>query len=77
MVDVLEKWAQHRTTNSADDNVAHWGSWAIYYLVTEKTRSCWLAADADIVLRDIAADTSVASSMAKSHARNALKELGL
>ena len=73
----MEKWAQHRTTDSADDNVAKWGSRAIYWLVTEDTRARWLAAGAERVFRGIAADTSVASADAKSWARYALKELGL
>ena len=73
----MEKWAQHRTTDRADDNVAQWGSWAIYWLVTEDTRAPWLAAGAERVLRGIAAGTSEASDRAKSDARNALNELGL
>ena len=73
----MEKWAQHRTTDDADDNVAQWGSWAIYWLVTEDTRAPWLAAGAERVLQGITADTSVASADAKSWARYALKELGL
>ena len=73
----MEKWAQHRTTDGADDNVAEWGSWAIYYLVTEDTRAPWLDAGAEGVLRGITADASVASSNAKSYARAALKKLGL
>ena len=73
----MEKWAQHRTTDSADDNVAEWGSWAIWYLVTEETRAPWLAAGAEGVLRGIIADTSVATDRAKSDARNALGNLGL
>ena len=77
MLGVLEKWAQHRTTDSADDNVAQWGSLAIYVLVTTDTRAPWLAAGAEGVLRGIAADTSGASGEAKKWARNALKELGL
>ena len=73
----MEKWAQHRTTDNAADNVAKYGSWAIYRLVTEETRAPWLAAGAEGVLRSIAADTSVASGMAKSEARDALWELRL
>ena len=77
MVGVLAKWAQHRTTDDADDNVAQYGSSAIYFLETKETRAPWLAAGAERVLRGIAADTSGASGKAKSDARNALKELGL
>ena len=77
MVGVLEKLAQHRTTDGADDNVAQCGSLAIYYLATEDTRAPWLAAGAERVLRGIAADTSGASGGAKSEARDALKKLGL
>ena len=76
MVGVLEKWAQHRTADDADDNVAQWGSDAIYWLVTEATRAPWLAAGAERVLRGIATGTSVASGEAKRGARNALKEFG-
>ena len=74
---VLEKWAQHRTTDNADDNVAQWGSDAIYWLATEDTRAPWLAAGAEGVLRGIAADTSVASGEAKTEARSARRKLGL
>jgi hypothetical protein len=77
MVGVLEKWAQHRTTDYADDNVAGWGSWVIYWLVTKEIRAPWLAAGAERVLRSIIADRSNASTWAKSEARSALKELGL
>ena len=77
MVGVLEKWAQHRTTDWADDNVAQWGSLAICRLVTADTRAPWLAAGAEGVLRGITADTSVASSGAKSNASSALRQLGL
>ena len=73
----MEKWAQHRTTDGGDDNVAEWGSWAIYNLVTEDTRARWLAAGAEGVLRSIAADMSVASREAMNEARSALRELGL
>ena len=73
----MEKWALHMTTDYADDNGAMWGSWAIYWLVTEDTRAPWLAAGAEGVLRGIAADTSGASGEAKNAARKALKELGL
>ena len=72
MVGVLEKWAQHRTTGSADDNVAQRGSFAIRCLVTEDNRAPWLAAGAERVLRGIAAGTSEPSD----RARKALKELG-
>ena len=83
MVDVLEKWAQHRTTDDADqlpwfdDDVAYWGSRAIFWLVTRDTRAPWLAAGAEGVLRGIAADTSGTSNWAKGEARDALKQLGL
>ena len=78
VVDVLEKWAQHRTTDDADDNVAQWGSWTIGLLATKETRPFWLAAGAEGVFRGIvAADTSVASRKAKSFARYARGELGL
>ena len=77
MVDVLEKWAQHRTTDHADDNGARYGSHAIYMLVTEEIRAPWLAAGAERVLRGITAGTSGASGRAKSWARDALKELSL
>ena len=73
----MEKWAQHRTTDDADDNVAQWGSCAIYYLLTEDARAPWLAAGAERVLRGIAADTSGASGRAKYWARKALNDLGL
>ena len=73
----MDKWAQHRTTDYADDNVAGWGSRAIYWLVTEETRAPWLAAGAERVLRGIAAGTSKASDSAKSEARSALNTLGL
>ena len=77
MVGVLEKWAQHRTADDADDNVAQLGSDAIYWLVTEATRAPWLAAGAERVLRGIATDTSGASGEAKSEARDALEKLGV
>ena len=77
MLGVLEKWAQHRTADGADDNVAQWGSRAIYWLVTTDTRAPWLAAGAEGILRSIAAGTSEASDKAKSWARDALRELGL
>ena len=77
MVGVLEKWAQHRTTDYAEDNVAYSGSLAIWDLVSKDTRAPWLAAGAERVLRGIAADTSGASGKAKSNARDALKHLGL
>ena len=73
----MKKWAQHRTTNGADDNVAQYGSWVIWLLVTEDTRAPWLAAGAEGVLQGIIAGTSVASGEAKTKARDALKELGL
>ena len=73
----MEKWAQHRTTDDADDNVAQYGSGVIYYLVTRDTRAPWLAVGAEGVLRGIVAGTSVASGTAKTVARNALQELGL
>ena len=73
----MEKWAQHRTTDWADDNVAKYGSLAINWLATEDTRAPWLAADAERILRGIAADTNGASGDAKSEARYALKKLGL
>ena len=75
----MEKWAQHRTTDWADDNVAQSGSVAINLLVTlgTNTRPPWLAAGAEGVLRGIIADTSEASGEAKSWARNALEKLGL
>ena len=74
---VLEKWAQHRTTDHADDNVAQWGSYAINWLATEDTRAPWLAAGAEGVLRGITAGTSGASGNAKIWARKALKDMGL
>ena len=73
----MEKWAQHRTTDDADDNVARYGSWAIRILVTEDTRAPWLAAGAERVLRGIAADTSGAYGKANSNARDALEKLGV
>ena len=73
----MKKWAQHRTTDSADDNVAMWGCYAIRLLVTEETRAPWLAAGAERVLRGIATGTSEASDSAKSWARNALEKFGL
>ena len=87
MVGVLEKLAQHRTTDDADDNVAQWGSGVINYMVTEDnvaqhgswainyTRAPWLAAGADRVLWGITAGTSGPSRGAKSNARNALSAL--
>ena len=78
VVNVLEKWARHRTTDDAEDNVAQWGSFVIEKLVTEDTRARWLAAGAEGVLRGIAAGTSNASKTAKILARSALKDgLGL
>ena len=78
MVGVLEKWAQHRSTDWADDNVAQYGSEAIWWLVPKDTRAPWLAAGAEGVLRGIAAGTSNASKTAKILARSALKDgLGL
>jgi hypothetical protein len=77
VVGVLEKWAQHRTTDDADENVARYGSWVIYLLVTTDTRAPWLAAGAERVLQGITAGTSVASGQAKEWARDAMKELGL
>ena len=76
----MEKWAQHRTTDDADDNAPLYGSRAIYWLTKADpdTRPRWLAAGAGGVLRGIAAaDSSVASTVAKNEARSALKELGL
>ena len=35
----MEKWAQHRADDWADDNVAQWGSEAIYYLADEGFRA--------------------------------------
>ena len=70
----MEKWAQHRTTDDAVDNVAQWGSLAIERLTTTDTRALWLAAGADEVLRGIIADTSAASDKAKRWARDALKD---
>ena len=80
MVGILEKWAQHRTTDSADDNVAWYGSLAIELTARgdPDSKARWLDAGADGVLRDIAdKGTSGASGNAKSAARNALKGLGL
>ena len=77
IVDVVKKWAQHMTTDDDDDNVANWGSWAIYLLVTRNTRAPWLAAGAEGVLRGIIADTSGASADAKNEASGVLKKLGL
>ena len=78
---VLEKWAQHRTCDDADDNVAQYGSKAIEMLASgdPDSRARWLAAGAEGVLRSIAAeDTSDASSEARRYAREALKDgLGL
>ena len=75
----MEKWAQHRTTDWADDDVAQRGSWVIEYPVMgdPDSKARWLAAGAKRVLRGIAAGTSEASDRAKSWARDALKELGL
>ena len=73
----MEKWALHMTTDYADDNVAQWGSLAIYYLATEDTQAPWLTAGAERVLRGIIADTSEVSGHAKSEARSALSALGL
>ena len=79
MVGVLEKWAYHRAADNADDNVAHYGSWAIRLLATRhpEIKAPWLAAGAKGVLRGIAnEDTSVASRGAKNEARFTLMELG-
>ena len=75
----MEKWAQHRTTDWADDNVAYWGSWAIKLTARgdPDSKARWLAAGAERVLRGIAAGTSEASDRAKEWARDAMKELGL
>ena len=73
----MEKWAQHRTTDMADDNVAYWGCYAIYYLARGDTRAPWLAAGAEGVLRGIIADTSGASVMDKHVAICALIALDL
>ena len=75
VVGVLEKWAQHRTTDDADDNVAEWGSGAIRLLATIDTRPLWLVAEG--VLRGIAAGTSAASYWARKNAREALTKLGM
>ena len=77
VVDVLEKWAQHRAIDSSDDNVAGLGSEAINRLVTNDTRAPWLAAGAEGVLRGITAGTSEASDSAKRWARSALNKLRL
>ena len=78
MVSVLEKWYQHRTYDNSDDNVAQWGSWAIYHLVTTDpdSKAHWLSAGAERVLGCIAARWSDASSYAKSYATGAMSELG-
>ena len=73
----MEKWAQHRTAEGADDNVAQWGSIVIFWLVTSDTRAPWLAAGAERVLRGIIAGTSEASDGAKISARYALEALDL
>ena len=76
---VLEKWAQHRTTDDAEDNVAQWGSLAIRLLnrADPVSNARWLDAGAGGVLRGIAAaDMSVASTAAKNEARYALIEIG-
>ena len=75
----MEKWAQHRTTNGADDNVAQYGSYAIEFTAMGDpvSKARWLAAGAERFLRGIAAGTSEASDMAKSWARDALESLGL
>ena len=75
----MEKWAQHRTTDDADDNVAQYGSYAIELTAIgdPDRKARWLAAGAEGVLRGIIAGTSGASGEAKKWARNALKELGL
>ena len=75
----MEKWAQHRTTNGADDNVAQYGSYAIEYTASgdPDSKARWLVAGAERVLRGISAGTSVASDKAKQWARDAMKELGL
>ena len=72
----MEKWAQHRTGDNADDNVAQYGSWAIRWLTEgdPDSRARLLAAGAERVLRGITKeDTSAASRGAKSNARDALK----
>ena len=80
VVSILEKWAQHRTTDDADDNAPLYGSRAIYWLTKADpdTSPRWLAAGARGVLRGItAADSSLASTVAKNEALSALRELGL
>ena len=79
VVGILGQWARRRAANDADDNVAQWGSWAIEMLAWgyRNRKACWLDAGAEGVLRGIAADTSDASSSAKSYGRDALKALGL
>ena len=76
VVGVLEKWAQHWTTDDAEVNVALWGSLAIEYLARgdPDSKAPWLAAGAERVLRGITEeDTSAASDGAKRKSRDALK----
>ena len=80
MVGVLEKWAQHRTTDHADDNVAQWGSIVIQYTARgdPDSKARWLAAGAEGVLRGIVTSESAASMTAKSWTTDTLKNgLGL
>ena len=73
----MDHWAQRRTTDGAHDNVAEWGSRAIIELTSadENSKARWRAADAERVLRDIAAETSGASGGARRKAQDALGQL--
>ena len=81
VVSVLTEHSQRKAADMADDNVAQWGSYAIYVLASGDAESSapWLAAGAERVLLDIA-DTSDTSfsfflSAAKTDARKALERL--
>ena len=51
----MEKWAEHRATDCADDNVVYWGSQVIWFsaVCDESTGSKFLAAGAEKVLGSI------------------------
>ena len=75
VVTVLSKWARYRTADEPED-VALWGSYIIYYLVTEDTRGPWLATSAERVLRGIKTDPE-ASVRGSLYAGWALRGLAL
>ena len=78
VVQVLGKWAEHRTASIFDDaeDVAKYGSLLIRWLVNDDNRALWLDTGADKVLRAIVEDPG-SSSGAKQSAGFALDVLGL